>query len=191
MNWDAVHHSQQVYRQLVQSFSYPGTLVSVAQEAGTLELETAIPGPLLALLLTLLDREVSFWCADQKNSAFLHQLTGARPAAEIAQAAFVLAEPNAAATCEALEQAYAGNLIDPQTGASVLIEMTGSGPQWRLRGPGILDSKHIHLGETASEWVPVRSRQNREFPLGLDVILWNRQGEVVALPRTTQIEEVQ
>jgi alpha-D-ribose 1-methylphosphonate 5-triphosphate synthase subunit PhnH len=139
--------------------------------------------------LTLLDPETTFWSSG--NDA-LAEFTGAkvRPRTE---AAFVFAGADSELWSEAILEADRGTLADPHRGATVLVAAPvpgeGEGRAHRLTGPGIETSVTVRL-PGGSPWLEARRTACIEFPLGVDVIWARPDGTVVALPRTTRIEEV-
>jgi alpha-D-ribose 1-methylphosphonate 5-triphosphate synthase subunit PhnH len=55
-----------------------------------------------------------------------------------------------------------------------------------LRGPGILGEARLRVaGIDAAEWEHIRALQ--DFPLGVDVWLVARDGDLAVIPRSTQV----
>ncbi len=134
----------------------------------------------------------------------------ARPAD---RAAFVVVPKAAGEACaeDAVSKAAGGTFESPETGATVLIECDriasdgeaqrafGSDAAHRasaydaseepeliwvsVEGPGVKDSHTF--GVDRIEWVWARNRREDEFPCGIDIILTDPSGRVVALPRTS------
>ena len=93
-----------------------------------------------------------------------------------------------------LAQLSGGSDISPQTGATALIECVVLGTkqvskahyEFVVRGPGVRE-QHVFCA-SSRWWYDVRKKRNDEFPRGIDLILVDGMGHVVALPRTAQIE---
>lgn len=212
MQLDTVHDVQRAYRSLVRATSFPGTVVSIADEAAKIDLEITLPKPLILLAIMLLDAEVRFAVHDQDQSAhaqYLSQLTYSRIAA-VEEAAFVFARVGS--SVEAIARARAGTLVDPHLGATVVLQAPflsaggrrigdgaanagdgsgepASGGFLELSGPGIRDRTILEVGGPM-DWIGARAEKNTEYPLGVDVILYADSGRLVSLPRTTGIGPV-
>lgn len=194
MQIDLVHDIQKTYRSLVTAFSRPGTIVDVAREAARIDVAAGLDAIELLLALTLVDGEVA--CAvlpDDGRAGLLRQLTYARRA-DPEDAAFVFARGEDALT-EAVERASVGTLVDPHLGATIIaaVPSLASGTRLDLAGPGIEDRGVLAIRPTASgdppRWVDLRRGRNREYPLGIDLVLFDESARVVGLPRTTRILE--
>jgi alpha-D-ribose 1-methylphosphonate 5-triphosphate synthase subunit PhnH len=61
--FDDVHNCQETFRLLLQAISNPGDIVAIKDHAKRLQAEH---GVMLTLALTLLDKETSFWIADNE-----------------------------------------------------------------------------------------------------------------------------
>jgi alpha-D-ribose 1-methylphosphonate 5-triphosphate synthase subunit PhnH len=86
-----------------------------------------------------------------------------------------------------------GSDIAPELGATAIIECQAlaaspqpeAGCQFRVTGPGV---KTEHGFAASSDWWhTARSSRKDEFPCGIDLILVDASGNVVALPRTAQV----
>lgn len=198
MRWDSVHHSQSVYRTLVTAFSYPGRPVDIGNQAKDIEISGILPPSLYALGLTLLDSDTSFCCLGPNGPAAqleLEQLC-ACPSVELEHAAFVFVlDPRLSGN--AFETARKGTGEDPHLGATIVLLsqfgssiQNGSGGEHRVsaRGPGIAQCITFDAGEHALLWMAARSQANEQFPLGIDLIICDSEGRLIALPRTTQLE---
>src|SRR5699024_11238195 len=67
-------------------------------------------------------------------------------------------------------------LISPEKSATLLIdiESIGKGEAYRLSGPGIKESTDIQLSFPSS-WFALRNEVCKEFPLGIDLILTDKE----------------
>lgn len=189
--FDPVHDVQRGYRRLIRAMSYPGTVEDVSDESGRIAPTPPFNPTAMLLAFMLLDGEVSFWCDSPNREAdtrHLSELTYAR-ATEAADAhyLFVLGgDPRGA-----IEAASEGTLIDPHLGATVILEVgecvqSGRVYGLELSGPGIDGNRRIAV--TGSEsWIEVRNTKTAEYPLGIEMILIDRTGRLMALPRSTRV----
>ena len=159
---------------------------------------------LILLSRVLIDAEVSFCLMpeDREFSNLIAGLTYSR-----------LADPNDAdflivrdsnTLSKALVSARIGTLVAPHLGATILVEMpslatpvgdspTGAsgeaGIAYELSGPGIETTRTLHLLD-AHAWLDLRDQKNAEFPMGVDLVLFDADSHLVALPRTTKVREL-
>lgn len=167
---------QCVFRRLLEAFSYPGRVVSVAR---------ADTAPALSLLLaTLVDAQVVL--ADPQGLIAADdwwRLGARREAPEIAH--FIVARGDLAPAFEP----SMGTLESPELGATVVlrVDSLGDGRPLSLTGPGIDGAATLAIGGLDPAWLARRAAWNGAFPLGVDVILVD-ETRLAALPRTTRIE---
>lgn len=192
MKFDLVHDTQGIFRTVVKCMSRPGTIAHIGAKSALLDLETAMNRHIWSLLFVLLDREVTFAVVDEEGeelTSLINQLTYAKSASlEWADYIIVTAKAEKTVLRDGFEKAKIGTLIDPHKAATVILEveeMTGRG-DLVLRGPGI-EYEHYLGVEGHSDWLDIREKRNSEFPLGIDMILIDRQGNMACLPRTTII----
>ena len=89
-----------------------------------------------------------------------------------------------------IEQVGGGTLEDPQLGATLSVEcdaLKGDG-ELVMKGPGIENSARCQI-EIQADWIEARTEKNAEFPLGVDLIFVDSAGQILCLPRTTQINK--
>lgn len=187
---EMTHFTQQTFRTLMDCFARPGKKEVVQ----TLHVIDGLYAETLSILMTLLDGEVSFQTVDEEErlQRELRTWTGAK-VNEFNAADFIIvpAQARQERVLEALTVAKIGNLIDPQQSATFVMELAqqqGS-TVYELKGPGIQDREVVELA-VSPDILQLRAKRNREFPLGIDLILIDEVGNVLALPRTTIIEEV-
>lgn len=112
--------------------------------------------------------------------------------------------PESGRAAQAVEGAFRGSFLEPHLGATVLAEVetlspappegaAGAGPacSWILEGPGVDGRSALACGPGDAEFLgPIlaaRGRACSEFPLGVDLVILDREGRVVCLPRTTSV----
>lgn len=187
MAFDAVHDVQRAYRKTVQAFSFPGRVLDLSAESEGQDIGAKHPAALFLLARMLLDAETSFSCADEDLAERIEMLTFARRK-NVDDADFVFADGSGEYFLEALRDAPCGNLVDPHASATlVAVAEFGEGAQlWSLAGPGI-EHTAVCRFSLAEGWDRIRAERNREFPLGLDLLLVSGNNRLVALPRTTRV----
>lgn len=184
---ETVHFTQQTFRLLMDSFARPGEQQMLLQERQV----TGLYNATVATLLTLVDGEVGFYIKDETLQREVFAWTNAKLVAK-EQADFIVLPSNSdlEEVAEAIKRAKIGTLVDPQKSATIILEMTREEEAtFVLRGPGIKGERQIKA-RFMPQWLEARAQKNGEFPLGIDIICVYEDGTVFALPRTTNIQEV-
>lgn len=185
------HSTQQAFRKVLEALSFPGEVNFIEEcpyDMSPLISQTGL------VCMTLLDSEVTFHVAENNNeiTKTIHAYTGSHTI-DAGNADFIIL-PFSSTTEEMLKrlnQAKIGDLVRPHKSATIVIEVESlqSGFNYDLKGPGIKEANLLNC-TVHPEIIKQRNEINREYPLGIDLILIDRQGNVVGLPRTTQITEV-
>jgi alpha-D-ribose 1-methylphosphonate 5-triphosphate synthase subunit PhnH len=189
---DPVHDLQAVFRELMSATASPGSVRDIGKRAERIDIETILPKPLLAVGLTLLDAETVFCLRSAERGsgeAELARMTSSRSGA-VEEADYVFVIGSGEEWARALSESRAGTLVDPQLGATLVVmaETIAEGGGLRLSGPGVEPGASLGIAPGGS-WLAARAEKNREYPLGVDMILIDPEGRIVALPRTTLVEE--
>ena len=180
-----VYTTQQVYRRLVNASSRPGHTENIAEEVKNY---SDFSDAALLTAMTLFDNEISFFSQDKTMRKELRVLTGGIPNKDYTTADFIVSKE--ADLKEVLfTEAKNGILISPEKSATLIIDIDsiGEGTEYRLRGPGIKEATNIKLS-LGSRWMELRNEICKEFPLGIDLILTDKQNNLVIIPRTTKAE---
>lgn len=197
-NW--VHVCANNYRQLINAMSYPGDKFSIELENVVNDFSETIDSHVLLMAKMLLDSEVTFSVVARQAEGIIScikTMTSARvEKIEAADYIFLIDDSDG---CEnngtMAEKVFAGvkkgDLIDPHCSGTILVFKKSSKvrQEYRFRGPGILGDKVIELSDI-QEILKSRNNNMAEFPMGFDVFVFNNENSVLALPRTTIIEEV-
>jgi phosphonate C-P lyase system protein PhnH len=88
-----------------------------------------------------------------------------------------------------IESADRGKEIQPELGATIFLQIDEQTP-WTdatLSGPGVNVSHDVKV-PFAPETIAARARACAAFPLGIDIVVIDRNASVMAFPRTTRIE---
>lgn len=195
MKLDVVHDLQSVYRKVVNATSRPGTISNLRNEAKLVGKEhKPCSASLLLLALTLLDQEVSFKVYSDNadnDSRTINQLTYAK-GVEVNEADFIFVFRDAqdGSLQEAIEQGKQGTLINPHKSATIIAEadIVTKGEGLLLTGPGIQKTQSVSV-DLPGNWIQSRGQKNKEYPLGIDLMIIDKDHQLLSLPRTTQIIE--
>lgn len=169
---------QQVFRGLLDSFSYPGRITPCADH------ETSA---CLAVLIALVDGETTLSDPQQLLSSALWARLETRPCV-LEKAAFILLN----GAPEPDFDPCIGTLDAPETGATILLRVAALHPDLtgnlslHLSGPGIESTTSISVDGLHPAWIDARQEWVSAFPLGVDFLLCDEH-HFVAMPRTTQI----
>ncbi|MDP3819114.1 MAG: phosphonate C-P lyase system protein PhnH [Methylotenera sp.] len=165
---------QRAFRQIMNAFARPGVIEALEGDG------------MLLTLATLLDGATTLADVDGLLSEHdLARLEVSTLAAE--QARFVLTHGKVApAFTPSL-----GTLESPDMGATIIlkIQAIGSGNRLKLTGPGIDGDYEVAVNGLHPAWIAAHQEWNSAFPLGVDFLLV-AEHQVMALPRTTRIEEI-
>lgn len=192
MKFDMVFDVQKAFRKVVEAFSYPGDIVSFQEEGRFLEdVDGCYPATMI-LMHMLLDTDTSFGVDSVDNQLALQcsKMTHARSVSfDKADYIFVTKE-HSQRLAEIIEEAKEGTLENPHQSATFIIECEQliQDGDLILEGCGILDEKRVTI-QMEEAWLDAREKKNHEFPLGIDMILTDVFGNVMALPRTIRIKK--
>lgn len=169
---------QQVFRRLLDAFSYPGRIKKCAVQTEPAWLE---------VLSALVDGEVTLADPQQLVSAETWpKLEARRAAPEIAS--FILLDGSVAPALFP----NLGTLDAPEGGATLLLRVgalhSGEAGELLLHlgGPGIRQLESIGVDGLHPAWIEARNDWVSGFPLGVEMVLCDAHC-YVALPRSTRI----
>lgn len=170
---------QQLFRGLLDAFSYPGRITACTQRG--------VPA-WLAILISLVDGETTLADPGQMLSDEMWSRLEVRHAVP-EKAAYILIDGSSMP--ELLPSL--GTLEAPESGATILIivdslhsAMAGE-VRMKLRGPGIKDAALISVDGLNPSWIESRNEWVSAFPLGIEIVLCDAH-QFLALPRTTHID---
>jgi alpha-D-ribose 1-methylphosphonate 5-triphosphate synthase subunit PhnH len=176
---------QQNFRTLLRAMSHPGKVY---------RLEDVDVDPLMAVIRTLIDQDVSF-CVLGEDTGLMHLIheRTRSPLAEIGVADFVIAPDGG--SFGGIYKAKRGSSEYPDQGATIIYKVEalggGNGPaSVALSGPGIeTEIRPVVKGLIPGEFVDLAD-VNAEFPLGVDCIFVDSAYRVMCIPRSTRLEVV-
>ncbi|MCP5157885.1 MAG: phosphonate C-P lyase system protein PhnH [Gammaproteobacteria bacterium] len=168
---------QQVFRELVETFSRPGVVRDLTQWIGNATAHRAVLATLMDGEATLADPHGSIAAPDWRL------LQAQRGAPETAR--YVAIDGSRTPDF----RPALGRLESPEFGATLLIEIIAIGSgllSLDLAGPGIDGQRELRLEGLHTDWLLHRADWVSGFPLGVDLLLCDATC-IVALPRTTRI----
>lgn len=175
---------QSVYRDILNAFSYPGTVLEIAHPLDAFSL----------VLATLVDSCVNLADLDQSLPPELEPLLGCSPA-EFEVADFVVCS---AATFPVHDRSpRLGDLNHPHLGATLILVCSelesgtsdkDHGLAIGVSGPGVETCNEFHVTGLCTDWLKARTVWVAGFPLGVDIILC-AANRIVGIPRTSKLIE--
>jgi alpha-D-ribose 1-methylphosphonate 5-triphosphate synthase subunit PhnH len=187
--------AQKVFRCLLNAMARPGVVKHLPVTG--VPLEAGISGQAAAIAFTLLDREICFCVLGRKGEEKVNYLalnTGSRPVS-LPEADFILAPGEEELPQLAL--AKRGTLEYPDQSATVILilekisaaPLPGQGEiAVNLSGPGAPGSRRLFLAGLHPAHLEHFHFLNSEYPLGVDYILADQEGQVACLPRTATVK---
>lgn len=181
-----VHHSQQVFRQVLTALSEPGT----RQNLPVSEAPEGIHIAAYQICLALLDAETPLWIAPSlKTSALVSALRfhcGCPLVDEPGRAEFALTTPDFDGDLTLFAQG-SHEYPDRSTTLIVQVESLDAPGDWTLRGPGIDGIRRVGIAGLDPRWPRMLADNLGRFPCGVDLLFTAGTG-LMGLPRTTQVE---
>jgi alpha-D-ribose 1-methylphosphonate 5-triphosphate synthase subunit PhnH len=188
--------TQRAFREVMDAMARPGLIHRIPPADNP-----TLDNPYLETLVVMLcDSGCRFSVAAQQpdvlamDVAMRSYATPVPP--EDAQFALVTADASRDEGSALLGRLSGGSLISPERGATVLFECDGlfladgaAAPYtFVVRGPGVCGSRAFCASSDA--WFEARAGRDDEFPCGIDLILVDRYGAIIGIPRTTLVEPV-
>jgi len=197
---DTIHFSAQVFRQLLDAFARPGTIVQLPNREDAGRFSTIDHPHAIAAVATLLDNETTFtvasdgeWLpASNEVVRWLLEVTTAK-VSDPSQCTFAVLLD--ATFGSLIGQLPLGTLNAPELSATAFICVDALGDEpvddttmtLELRGPGIQEMTLLSIAGLQPDDVAKLHQTRRELPLGIDVYLIDRSGRCAGLPRSTRI----
>ena len=196
-----LHRAQRAFRSVLDAFARPGTVQSIELAPGNPARPAALDAALEAATRLFVDQAVTFCVADSETDATTAYLTSETHArrAPLRDADFVVvpARADAQTAREAVAEACRGTLTSPEKGATVLMGCArlAAVPEdgqvaepavhvVALRGPGV--ERENRFAVDRADWLRARDARGDEFPCGIEIVLVDPDGRVVAVPRSSR-----
>ena len=196
-----LHRAQRAFRCVLDAFAHPGTVHEMASAPEHPARPASLDAPLELLTRLFVDQAVTFCVADSEADAAAAYLTSETHARRVplrdADFVVVPARADAQTACEAVAEACRGTLISPEKGATVLMgcarlaDVPESGEVAEpavhvvaLRGPGVECENRFAVDR--ADWVRAREARGDVFPCGIEIVLVDPDGRIVAIPRSSR-----
>ncbi len=191
---ETIHFIQESYRKLLNTMARPGVIEKLednfSKECNWIDFLFGT----YSIMKMLLDTETSFnifSLEENKNENIINGLTGAK-IKDTNESDFIFVSLDKRENIkDAIKNANIGDLINPEKGATIFIEVKdiNKGIKVKLKGPGILGEKNIFL-PLESSLIHMRNEKVSEYPNGIDLVFIDKEGNSLSIPRTTKILEV-
>lgn len=191
---DAVHESQQAFRQVLDALARPGQVRPI----GAALPGVALGGAMARLLLSLTDDETAvYWhCANAADGgidtlqSWLQFHTSARAVQQPADASFAVVTH--ALQSPDLSHYAQSSAASPEFSTTVLIELPSlsDGPLLEWHGPGIQDVQRVGLAGLHDGFWAQWQANHATFPQGVDIIFTCGES-ALGLPRTTRVRRLE
>lgn len=188
-----IHRIQHAFRGVMNAVAHPGVVYAVPLDAGRAS-ATGLDAALDTVVRIFVDQAVTFaYMGDAVRERAIASETRSR-AAGVSQASFVIVGADAGETSVeyAVERASRGNLISPEKGATVLLGCDALSQEpdkglfgFSVSGPGVADTNRFFCDSDA--WLRARAARLDEYPCGIEIVLVDPNGNVVAIPRTSNV----
>jgi alpha-D-ribose 1-methylphosphonate 5-triphosphate synthase subunit PhnH len=191
--YDEVFDAQQHFRLLLDSMARPGKIntltdMDILPPAGINKASAMVS-------FALLNTDVSFYAEGGESKAietYIALNTAAKPVGVI-DADFIFI--NGLNDAETVFEAKIGNLSYPEESATFVIDVeliTENADEAELaltlKGPGIETVKQVYINGINPDILKAVREQNLEFPLGIDLMLTDKNNNILCIPRSNLFE---
>lgn len=189
VHYNEVFDAQQHFRLLLDSMSRPGKINTIPFI--DLQQPPAMNNACALVALALLNTDVGFCTANGNEvTRFIAQRTAATATGlSLADYVFIPGMHSAGF----IAQLKIGTLSYPEDSATIIADVVqlSADPvdgalQVTLKGPGILGSETVYIAGLNPLLLDDLHQQNQEFPLGIDLILTDKDNHVMCIPRSSQ-----
>ncbi|NRG45021.1 phosphonate C-P lyase system protein PhnH [Bacillus sp. CRN 9] len=190
---DIVHDTQFVFRKILDSMARPGTVANVTGVASRIDTQLNCFHSTFLCALTLLDSEVTFHVLPTGNSNLIDKISQYTLSkhVSVSEADFIIAskECSEQEAADAIRQAKQGTLIDPNRSSTIILEVESLTEKEGtvLTGPGIKTKSHFPFAFSKEMFI-AREEKNKEFPMGIDLIITDSSGRLACIPRTAEMD---
>ena len=191
VNYDEIFDAQQQFRIILDSMSRPGKINRMPQM--DIEPPAGINNAAVLIGFALLNADVSFFVTSDNSAAITPYIalnTTAQPKS-ILDADFIFMD---GLDDEAIiADAKTGTLSYPEESATIIISVDeinedalAESIKLTLKGPGIETESQVSIKGINPEILNAVKEQNLEFPLGIDVMLVDKDNRIVCIPRSNR-----
>jgi alpha-D-ribose 1-methylphosphonate 5-triphosphate synthase subunit PhnH len=184
--------AQEIFRTVMNSFSSPGKTFDLSDiKKRHLDKKTS-PEVFYALCYALMDNETAYSVIGKDVSddmvENIYKYTKSKYVS-VDRSDFVII--TGYSSIKSIQNINRGTILFPDRGATVIYfvkKLDGeSGKFLTLTGPGIKDDRSFHVDGIDIEDIKAISESNGEFPLGIDVVFFDGDDRIVAIPRSSKI----
>ena len=191
---DVVHDTQEVFRTILHCMSRPGTIGNIEEIGKPVRQFGHCQHSTIVTAITLLDAEVNFHVISENATAigdYLSAFTLSKVAdVHTADYIFIMNDAKKQTISDIFNKAKKGTLLNPHQSATIIVEIDAlsNGNDLLLEGPGIQNTKNVKI-DGSEFWIMERAEVNKEYPLGVDMVLIDPESNMMCLPRTTMIHD--
>jgi alpha-D-ribose 1-methylphosphonate 5-triphosphate synthase subunit PhnH len=188
---DLVQDTAKSYRKLLDSFSRPGEIFSLANYTKNIDIEAPFFDSTFLIAYILLDGEVNYNIVnpkDKESKDLISQLTYSNSNSfGKSDYIFLTLDGSKELKKEAILESKIGSFENPHKSATIICEVENlfEGDSYILKGPGIKTQNKVQFN-FLDDWLKLRNFKNKEFPLGIDMIFIDREDNLMSLPRTVE-----
>ena len=189
--YDEVYDAQENFRLLLDSMARPGK-INVLPDMDILP-PTGINKSSTLIALSLLNADASFISIatnNQEITTYLALNTGAT-VASINTADYIFLNGDQAPAL--IDGAKHGNLSYPEESSTLIIDVNKisispilNAVQLILKGPGIETETVVYIDGINPHLLQAIKELNLEFPLGIDLMLTDKQNNLICIPRSNR-----
>lgn len=192
INYNEVFDSQKIFRKILDSMARPGKINNL------IDLQISPPQQLnrsSALIgFALLNSDVSFFSVNNSNEVneYLKVNTSSIPSTSVEDADFVFISGKSMS--EIIGNIKKGELEFPEDSATLIIDVDkiekspiDQSCELILKGPGVKSEEILYIKGITDEIFQEIKNANSEYPLGIDVILSDVDGNIICIPRTNNL----
>ncbi|MGS5517294.1 phosphonate C-P lyase system protein PhnH [Clostridioides difficile] len=185
-----VNYTQEIYRKLLDSASFPGKLNNI--DNINIENNIKLSNGAIGIAITLLDQEVTFYVENhtQEDIKNIRALTMSNQA-DYKRSDYIFLDTNS--EIDILEVRI-GSFEYPDESATIIHQVNDLSIDYQtkyikldLSGPGIKSKNSLYLHGIKKEFLERLSTINKDYPIGVDLILVDKKGELAFIPRSSKL----
>ncbi len=184
-NYDTVFDAQEDFRKILDSMSRPGKLNKLQNQH--INSPESINCASVLIGMSLMNDDVSFFADNGLQEYFQLNTSSLTSSPKDADFVFMKGSDNA----RIIGEMKAGQLETPESGATLVLDVDtiydvpkDQTHEITLKGPGVKEDKSIYINGISSGHLEEIKNKNSEYPLGIDTIITDKQGNIVCIPRT-------
>ena len=189
IHYNEVFDSQKIFRKIMDSMARPGKINNIVDlqlnPPSLLNRSSALIG------FALLNSDVTFFSENNRDEVneYLKINTSSIPVSNVESADYVFISGNSVS--EVIRNAKMGELEFPEDSATIIIDVdkiikspTDQSFEIILKGPGVKSEEVVYVKGITNELLEEIKIANSEYPLGIDIILSDTDGNIICIPRT-------